>query len=96
MIERTTVRLPKELLDRARRQAAVEGVTLTALIEDSLRKAVSDRSGRTPANRILPRISKATGGLLPGIDLTNSAAIQEIEDIEYMGRVRRFTPERIL
>ena len=76
MIERTTVRLPKELLDRARRQAAVEGVTLTALIEDSLRKAVSDRSGRTPANRIL------------------SAAIQEIEDIAYMCRGRRFTPER--
>ena len=93
MIERTTVRLPKELLDRARRQAAVEGVTLTALIEDSLRKAVSDRSGRTPANRILPRISKATGGLLPGIDVTNSAAIQEIEDIAYMCRGRRFTPE---
>ena len=96
MIERTTVRLPKELLDRARRQAAAEGVTLTALIEDGLRKVVSDRSGRTPAKRTLPRISKATGGLLPGIDLTNSAAIQEIEDIEYVGRVRRFTPERIL
>jgi len=94
MIERTTVRLPKELLDRARRQAAVEGVTLTALIEDSLRKVLSDRSGQTPAKRILPRISKASGGLLPGIDHTNSAAIQEIEDIAYMCRGRRFTPER--
>ena len=34
MIERTTVRLPKDLLDHARRKAAAEGRTLTSLIED--------------------------------------------------------------
>lgn len=90
MIERTTVRLPKELLDRARRKAAADGVTLTALIEDGLRKVVAERSGKASAKRILPRISKATGGLLPGIDISDSAAIQEIEDLEYMERVKTF------
>ncbi len=90
MIQRTTVRLPKELLDRARRKAAAEGLTLTALIEDGLRKVVSERHGGPSAKRVLPRISKATGGLLPGIDLTDSAAIQEIEDIEYMERMKTF------
>ena len=88
MIERTTVRLPKELLDRARRKAAADGVTLTALIEDGLRKVVTDEPRRTSAKRILPRISKATGGLLPGIDLSNSAAIQEMDDLEYMERMK--------
>ena len=44
MIQRTTVRLPSELLRRAKRKAAVEGRTLTALIEDGLRLVVSDES----------------------------------------------------
>jgi hypothetical protein len=63
---------------------------LTALIEDGLRKVVTEKAGKTSAKRILPRISKATGGLLPGIDLSNSAAIQEIEDLEYMDRMKTF------
>ena len=88
MIERTTVRLPKELLDRARRKAAADGVTLTALIEDGLRKVVTEKSRKASAKRILPRVSKAIGGLLPGIDLSNSAATQEIEDLEYMERMK--------
>jgi hypothetical protein len=90
MIERTTVRLPKELLDRARCKAAADGVTSTALIGDGLRKVVSEQPAKTSAKHTLPRISNATGGLLPGIDLANSAAIQEIEDVGYMGRVGRF------
>lgn len=90
MIERTTVRLPKELLDRARRKAAADGVTLTALIEDGLRKVVTQKAGKTSAERILPRVSKATGGLLPGIDISNSAAIQEMEDLEYVERTKTF------
>jgi hypothetical protein len=90
MIERTTVRLPKELLDRARRKAAADGITLTALIEDGLRKVVADDSRKGAAKRTLPRISKATGGLIPGIDISDSAAIQEIEDLEYMERMKTF------
>ena len=90
MTERTTVRLPKELLDRARRKAAADGVTLTALIEDGRQKVVTERSGKASAKRILPRISKATGGLLPGIDISDSAAIQDIEDLEYMERMKTF------
>ena len=40
-IQRTTVRLPKELLRLAKRKAAEEGRTLTALIEEGLRREVS-------------------------------------------------------
>ena len=42
-MERTTVRLPQDLLKRAKRKAAAEGRTLTSLIEDGLRMVVSDR-----------------------------------------------------
>ena len=36
MTERTTVRLPEDLLNRARRKAVAEGRTLTSLIQDGL------------------------------------------------------------
>jgi hypothetical protein len=88
-MERTTVRLPEELLDRARRKAAAEGTTLTALIEEGLRAVVA-RKPKGAAKRLLPRISKATGGTLPGIDITDSAAIQEMEDLEYVERMKTF------
>ena len=89
MIERTTVRLPRDLLSRAKRKAAAEGRTLTALIEDGLRLVLSGTRMPGKAQRILPRVSKATGGLLPGIDISNSAALQEMEDLEYVERMKR-------
>ena len=90
MIERTTVRLPQDLLARAKRKAANEGRTLTALIEDGLRTVMADESKPAPSKRILPRISKATGGLQPGIDLTRISDYQEMEDLEYIERLKHF------
>ena len=88
MIQRTTIRLPSELLRRAKRKAAVEGRTLTALIEDGLRLVISENQKQKPAKRILPRFSTATGGPMPGVDISNSAALQEIEDLEYIERLK--------
>jgi hypothetical protein len=90
MIERTTVRLPRELLDRAKRKAAAEGRTLTSLIEDGLRLVVTEKREATKKRRALPRVSKATGGLLPGVDLTSFSALQEIDDLEYVERMKHF------
>lgn len=87
MVERTTVRLPPELLRLAKRKAAEEGRTLTALIEDSLWQAVSSEK---PAKqkRVLPRVSTAKGDTWPGIDISNSAALQELDDLEYTERLK--------
>lgn len=90
MVERTTVRLPDELLARARRKAAAEGRTLTSLIEDGLRAVVDERPKPARAKRALPRISKATGGLMPGVDLTRFSDYQEMEDLEYVERMKHF------
>ena len=89
MIERTTVRLPADLLDKARRKAAAEGRTLTALIEDGLRFVVEESGKLDRGERRLPRVSSATGGFYPGIDISNNASIQEMEDIEYIERLKR-------
>ena len=90
MTERTTVRLPEDLLDRARRKAAAEGRTLTSLIEDGLRLVVADTKKSAKQKHILPRISKATGGLMPGVDLTRFSDIQEMDDLEYVERMKHF------
>jgi len=90
MIERTTVRLPQELLKRAKRKAAAEGRTLTALIEDGLRLVVAGDSKMTKAKRASPPVSKATGGLLPGLDDTHFWKYQEMEDLEYVERMKRY------
>ena len=90
MIKRTTVRLPTDLLNRAKRKATAEGRTLTALIEDGLRAVVAD--GRKPAKRkrvVIP-VSQATGGLMPGVDLTRFSDYQEMEDLEYVERMKHF------
>ena len=86
MAERTTVRLPDDLVRRAKRKAADEGRTLTALIEDGLRRVLNERGPANNANRILPPVSAARGGLMPGIDLNDSAALQEIEDLDRADR----------
>jgi len=90
MNKRTTVRLPAELLNRAKRKAAAEGRTLTALIEEGLRKVVEEKKTPTKGKRKLPQISKATGGLQPGIDLTRLSEIQEMDDLEYVERMKDF------
>ena len=90
MPERTTVRLPEELLARAKRKAAAEGRTLTSLIEDGLRLVVSEERKPGKRKRVVLPVSKATGGLLPGVDLTRFSDIQGQDDLEYMERMKRF------
>ena len=90
MSERTTVRLPADLLVRARRKAAAERRTLTSLIEDGLRLVVADGRKAVKGKRVLPPISKATGGPLPGLDLTDLSALQETDDLDQVERMQRF------
>ena len=87
---RTTIRLPEELLKRAKRRASEEGRTLTDLIEEGLRAVLARKTGLSKRERVLPRISKATGGLRPGVDLTRFSDYQEMEDLEYVERMKTF------
>ena len=73
-------------MERAKRKAAAEGRSLTVLIEDGLRGILNERGART--KRVLPPVSKAVGGLKPGIDLNDTAALQEMDEFEYVVRLR--------
>ena len=71
---RTTVRLPEELLRRAKKRAAEQGLTLTAMLEEGLKLVLAEprpKSARRAPIR-LP-VSKASGGMLPGVDLNQSS-----------------------
>ena len=83
------MRLPEDLIKRAKRKAAAEGSTLTALIEEGLRLVVLQKR-KEKAKRVLPPYSDATGGSLPGIDISDSAALQEMDDLEYAERMKHF------
>lgn len=89
MVDRTTVRLPEDLLARARRKAAREGRTLTSLIEDGLRLVVAEKPVQ-PKRKFYPRVSKATGGVRPGVNLDHYSSIVEMQDIEYMEHMKQF------
>jgi hypothetical protein len=86
MATRVTMRLPEDLRRLAKRKAADEGRSLASLIEEGLRRVL----GEEPKPRQLKPIpvSSATGGLMPGIDISDSAALQETEDIEYIERLK--------
>jgi hypothetical protein len=88
MAERTTVRLPEDLLRRAKRKAAAEGRTLTSLITDGLRLVVAENRRDMKTKRIIPGVSKAAGGPVPGLDLGNLPVLQEMEDLEYVRRMK--------
>jgi hypothetical protein len=90
MLERTTVRLPEDLLKRAKRKAAAEGRTLTSLIADGLRLVIAENRKVTKPKRLMPRISKATGGSMPGLDLGDLPALQEMDDLDYVRRMKHF------
>jgi len=73
---RTTVRINDDLLQRAKKRAADEGRTLTSLIEDAMRLIVAKPRAIRRGRVELP-VSKATGGVLPGVDLNRSGDLEE-------------------
>jgi hypothetical protein len=79
---RTTVRLNKPLLERARQEAARRGITLTALIEQGLGLALRRPLKSAPQKVISLPVSSATGGTLPGINLDRtSELLDRMEDV---------------
>ena len=75
---RTTVRLDDTLLDRARREAERQGVTLTSLIERGLRLVLANPQKQPKRRHVEVPVCREGGGTLPGVDLDDSAALLDI------------------
>ncbi len=78
---RTTIRLRDDLLDQARLKAATEGRTLTSLVEEGLHIVLAAPASLPRGGVVIP-VSSATGGVLPGVDLDDSSALQELMNEE--------------
>lgn len=77
---RTTIRLPDDLLRRAKALAAESGLSLTALIEHAVRERVDSPR---PVERDHPPIpvSKETGWVRPGVNIDKISELFMEEDI---------------
>lgn len=75
---RTTVRLNPALMAKAKEESARTGETLTSLIERGLRLVLARPNSDRRKTRIRIPESRAAGGLRPGVNLDDSAAILNI------------------
>ncbi len=78
---RTTVTLDDELFREAKRRAADEGRTLGDLINEALRERLA-RQRRRPSEEPWEPVTFGGGGPLPGIDITNNAAVRDAMDAD--------------
>jgi hypothetical protein len=85
---RTTITLDDGLARDVRRRAAKLGISVSALIERTLRDALM-RSAAREAPRPFRLVTVGGGGLQPGIDLERAAKLVEAEDAEALARAGR-------
>ena len=82
---RTTLNLDDDLYREVKATAAASGQTVTSLVEEALRLLLLRHEQVLAADRepfvIEPfRPPPGRGGVLPGVDLTNNAALEDLMD----------------
>lgn len=74
----TTIRVPDGLMAQAKKVARERGTTVSALINEGLREIVSRKMKHAP--RVKPPVSSVYGSAPPEVDISDSAALQELMD----------------
>ena len=75
---RTTVNIDPDVLRKAKQRAADEGRTLSDLVTETLRERLARR--RPPGRGSFAAVTFGEGGTLPGVDVTNNAAVRDLMD----------------
>jgi hypothetical protein len=75
---RTTISIEDDVLETAKRRAADEGRTLGELITEALRERLARRPVSTGERYVA--VTFGEGGPLPGVDITNNAAVRDVMD----------------
>lgn len=73
---RTTLNLHHEALELSRARARQEGKTLGEVVSEAVFSAFRDRPTQVESARFDPPVS-GQGGLMPGIDLDNTAELMD-------------------
>lgn len=78
---RTTINVREDLLRRAKKFAAQRSSTLNQVVENALTDLFSRTDKGEPISPVQLPVSKQSGGVQPGIDLDDTAALLDaIED----------------
>ena len=72
---RTTIRLDNTLFAEVKKEATRRGETFTSLVEQGLRLVLASPIRKLQNPRVRLPVCRAGGGTLPGVDLTDSAAL---------------------
>ena len=76
---KTTLDIDDHLLERAKRQAAAQGTTLRALVEEALRARLAPRpKEKSPSYRFSPPIVR--GSQPPAVDVADRNALYDLLD----------------
>jgi hypothetical protein len=73
---RTTITIDDDLLDQVRQRAAERRQTISQVIEESVRESLLRRSD--PDRKPFRVLAFNGGGLQPGVDLENNAALLDL------------------
>lgn len=73
---RTTMNLSDDLMRRVKQEAAARGTTVTALVDEALRRLLEDRNDEADVRVRLPVVSGR--GPLPGVDLHDNASLADL------------------
>jgi hypothetical protein len=76
---RTTINLPDELIQRAKKAALEADTTLTEIIANALRESLS-RHRRKGPRKEFKVITYGKGGVFPGVDLDDTSGLLDLMD----------------
>lgn len=77
---RTTVDLDMQVLQEAKQRAAERHTTLSVIVEEALREAAARRRQTFHSGRVTLTTDPRRGGLRPGVDLADNAALRDLMD----------------
>lgn len=80
---RTTMIIPDELYARVKRVARDADQTVTSLVEEALQRELDRRLNPPKRPKVVlpePFDGGPDGGVFPGVDITNNAALLELMD----------------
>ena len=67
-------------MNQVKREAEQRGETVTSLIEEGLRLVLAQSHQPPRRERVMLPVSILGGGIFPGVDLNDSAALEDIMD----------------
>jgi len=86
---RTTLTIDDSLLQQAKIVAVRSKRTVGSVVEDALRKFLTENDIEVPSAISFGELSHGRGGLRPGIDISDNAAMQSLLDEELHDSARR-------